>query len=78
VVGEAARVGAQIVASSGQQAGGMGQIRQAMGSIHEATRQNLASTRQAEEAARSLNAMAARLVDLVGAESPRRAARARQ
>ena len=66
VVGEAARVGTQIVASAGQQAAGMTQIREAMASIHEATQQNLASTRQAEDAARSLNAQAARLTKLVG------------
>jgi methyl-accepting chemotaxis protein len=76
VVGEAARVGAQIVASAGQQAAGMSQIRQAMTSIQEATRQNLASTRQAEEAARSLSGMAARLVELVGADTARRSNRA--
>jgi methyl-accepting chemotaxis protein len=66
VVGEAATVGAQIVAAAGQQAAGMTQIRQAMGSIQEATQQNLASTRQVEEAARVLDGQAARLVRLVG------------
>ena len=68
MVGESARVGAQIVASAGQQAVGMAQIRQAMSNINEATRQNLASTRQAEEAARGLNQLATRLVDLVGTD----------
>ncbi len=76
VVGDAARVGAQIVASAGQQAAGMSQIRQAMGSIQEATRQNLASTRQAEEAARSLNGLATRLVELVGVDARPRGSRA--
>ena len=66
MVGEAARVGAQIAASAGQQAAGMTQIRQAMVSIEEATRQSLASTRQAEEAARGLNAQAGLLLTLVG------------
>jgi len=65
VVGESARVGAQIAASAGQQAAGMAQIRQAMASIQEATQQNLASTRQAEEAAQGLNAQADRLLVLV-------------
>jgi len=66
VVGEAASVGAQIAASAGQQAAGMAQIRQAIGSIQEATQQNLASTRQAEEAAQGLEAQAALLLALVG------------
>jgi methyl-accepting chemotaxis protein len=72
VVGEAARVGAQIVAAAGQQAAGMAQIRQAMGSIQEATQQNLASTRQAEDAARALNAQAGRLVRFVGGDARER------
>jgi methyl-accepting chemotaxis protein len=44
----------------------MSQIRQAMASIHEATQQNLASTRQAEGAARDLNQLGHRLLVLVG------------
>ena len=47
--------------------GAMAQIRQAMGSIQEATHQNLASTRQVEQAARDLNRLGARLMALVGA-----------
>jgi len=66
VVGEAARVGAQIVAAAGQQAAGMEQIREAMASIDQATQQNLSSTRQAEEAARALSDQAGRLVALAG------------
>jgi len=64
--GEAAQAAAQIVASSGQQAVGMAQIRQAIANIHGATQQNLASTKQAERAAQDLNALGTRLLDLVG------------
>ena len=71
VVGEAARVGAQIVAAAGQQAAGMEQIREAMASIDQATQQNLSSTRQAEEAARALSDQAGRLVALAGGNRKR-------
>ncbi|MEA3246307.1 MAG: hypothetical protein U9Q74_09145, partial [Gemmatimonadota bacterium] len=57
---------AQIAASAGQPAAGMEQIRQAMGGIREAMQQNLASTRQTEQAAHDLNTLGARLVALVG------------
>jgi methyl-accepting chemotaxis protein len=63
---ESAQAAAQIVASAGQQAAGMGQIRQAIANIHEATQQNLASTKQAERAARDLNALGTKLLTLVG------------
>jgi methyl-accepting chemotaxis protein len=62
----AAQTSAQIMASAGQQATGMGQIRQAMLNIREATQQNLASTSQAEKAAQDLNALGGRLLLLVG------------
>jgi methyl-accepting chemotaxis protein len=65
-VSEAAQSAAQIVASAGQHAVGMAQIRQAMGSIQEATHQNLAATRQTEQAAQDLNRMGTRLLELVG------------
>jgi methyl-accepting chemotaxis protein len=65
-VSEAAQAAAQIVASAGQQAVGMMQVRQAMSSIHEATQQNLASTKQAERAAQDLNALGTKLLGLVG------------
>jgi methyl-accepting chemotaxis protein len=71
VVGEAARVGAQIVAAAGQQSAGMEQIREAMGSINQATQQNVSSTRQAEEAAQALSAQAGRLVALAGGNRKR-------
>ena len=69
---EAARATHQIVASAGQQAAGMTQIRQAMANIQEATRQNLASTRQAERAAHDLDELGRRLVALVGSDGRRR------
>jgi len=65
-VAEAAQAAAQIVASAGQQAAGMAQVRQAMGNIQEATQQNVASTRQAERAAQDLNALGGKLLQLVG------------
>jgi methyl-accepting chemotaxis protein len=67
-VGQASNAATQIVASAGQQAAGMAQIREAMANIHEATHQNLASTRQAENAAQDLNAMGQRLLELVGSD----------
>ena len=70
-VAQASQAAAQIVASAGQQAAGMSQIREAMANINEATHQNLASTRQAENAAQDLNAMGQRLLDLVGANGDR-------
>ena len=57
---------AQIVASAGQQAVGMEQIRQAITNIQEATRQNLTASRQTESAAQDLNQLGHRLVELVG------------
>ncbi len=67
-MGEAAQAAAQIVASAGQQAIGMAQIRQAMTNIHEATQQNLASTKQSERSAQDLNIMGRRLLLLVSGD----------
>jgi methyl-accepting chemotaxis protein len=67
VIEESAQAAAQIVASAGQQALGMDQIRQAIANIHDATQQNLTATRQSEEAAQNLATFGSRLVDLVGA-----------
>ncbi len=67
IVDESAQAAAQIGASAGQQALGMDQIRQAIGNIHDATQQSLTATQQSELAAQNLNALGARLVDLVGA-----------
>jgi methyl-accepting chemotaxis protein len=55
----------QIAASSRQQLVGMDQMAQAIQSIHEASGQNLASTRQAEIAARNLHDLGQKLQDLV-------------
>jgi methyl-accepting chemotaxis protein len=63
---EAAQTAAQIMASASQQAAGMTQIRQAIGNIQDANHQSLASTKQAERAARDLNVLGHTLLDLVG------------
>lgn len=65
-VQEAAQTAAQIVASAGQQALGMEQIRHAIGSIHQATQQNLTASRQSEQAAQDLTKLGDRLLGLVG------------
>jgi methyl-accepting chemotaxis protein len=74
-VNESAQAAAQIVASAGQQAIGMGQIRQAIANIHDATQQNLIATRQSEQAAQDLNKLGNRLLALVGTSAARREAR---
>lgn len=58
---EAAQASIQISTSVGQQAIGMSQIQQAMRNISQATSQNLASTQQAEQAARHLDTIGTRL-----------------
>jgi methyl-accepting chemotaxis protein len=68
VVEGATQAAVQIVASSGQQAAGMAQIRQAMGSIQEATQQSVASAKQGERAAQDLSALGSRLLALVGGD----------
>jgi methyl-accepting chemotaxis protein len=67
-VAGAAQAAAQIAASAGQQSTGMGQIRQAVASIRQAAQQNLAATKQAEQAAQELNRMGGRLLLLVGGD----------
>jgi methyl-accepting chemotaxis protein len=64
--GKAAQASAQIVASAGQQALGMEQIRLAVGNIHQATEQNLTASRQAEQAAQDLTRLGEQLTRLVG------------
>jgi methyl-accepting chemotaxis protein len=66
-LGDAARASAQIVASAGQQATGMNQIHQAMQNIDQVARQNASATRQAAQVAESLNSLAVRLRQQVGA-----------
>src|SRR5690606_41916403 len=65
-VAQAAQAAAQLVASSGQQAIGMEQIRQAISNIHGATQQNLSSSKQAEQAATDLSRLGNQLVAMVG------------
>ena len=64
-VAESARAATQIVASAGQQAIGVAQINQAMKNIEQAARQTLSAAQQAEQAATDLNALGARLQQLV-------------
>lgn len=66
-VDEAATAANQITASAAQQATGMSQVQQAMRDINEATNQSLASTKQAERAAQDLNALGAKLKELLAA-----------
>jgi methyl-accepting chemotaxis protein len=70
-LGEAARAAAQTVASAGQQAAGIAQVHQAMKNIDQVARQNLAATRQAEQAAQNLNALGAELAALIGGSTAR-------
>jgi methyl-accepting chemotaxis protein len=62
---EAAQASTSISTSVGQQAVGMSQIQSAMRNIDQATSQNLASTQQAEAAARNLDVIGLRLRTLV-------------
>jgi PAS domain S-box-containing protein len=64
-LGDTAQTAAQIVASSGQQATGMTQIHQAMRNIDQVAKQNLVATRQAEQAAQSLNVLGTELANLI-------------
>ena len=58
---EAAQASNAISTSAGQQTVGMSQIQSAMRNINQATTQNLASTQQAEQAARNLEFIGSRL-----------------
>jgi methyl-accepting chemotaxis protein len=64
-VDAAARAATQIAASASQQATGMSQIHQAMTHINEASNQNLAATRQSEQAAQDLHTLGTRLKALI-------------
>jgi uncharacterized coiled-coil DUF342 family protein/ABC-type glycerol-3-phosphate transport system permease component len=57
----------QILVSSQQQMAGMDQVALAMGSIQETSAQNMASTRQVEQAARDINELSVQLAELVAA-----------
>jgi methyl-accepting chemotaxis protein len=63
-LGRSAWVATQMVAGGQQQTSGIGQIALTMGNINQATVQSLASTRQAEKAARDLNDLTQSLIVL--------------
>lgn len=63
---EAAQAATQIAASSQQQMVGMDQVVLAMESIKQSSTQNVAGTRQAEEAAKSLHLLGQRLREMIG------------
>ena len=65
-VANAAQVSTQIAATSQQQFAGMDQVAMAMENIRTASTQTVASTRQAETAARQLHELGQHLKDLVG------------
>ena len=65
-VSESSQAASQIAAASQQQLVGMEQITLAMGSINQTSEQNLASTKQLEEGARSLSDLGKKLQELVG------------
>jgi len=64
-IGDSANAAQLIVASAKQQSAGMEQIALAMQNINQATTQNLASTRQTEQSAQGLAAVARQLEGLV-------------
>jgi methyl-accepting chemotaxis protein len=64
-IGESAQAATQIAASSQQQLVGMDQIATAMENIRQATTQNVAGTKQAEQAAQTLNALGGRLRSMI-------------
>jgi len=63
---ESARAATQIAASNQQQFVGMDQIVQAMETIRQAFQQNVAGTKQAEQAAHNLNELGEKLKEMVG------------
>lgn len=69
VATDAAQAAAQIVASASQQATGIAQIYGAMKNIKQVTDQSLGATRQTEQAARDLNALAGKLKDLLASSA---------
>jgi methyl-accepting chemotaxis protein len=65
-IAEAAQAATQIAASSQQQMVGMDQVALAMDNIRQASSQNVAGTRQAEEAARNLHELGQKLSAMTG------------
>ena len=64
-IGEAAQAAEQIAVSSQQQLTGMEQVAMAMENIKQATLQNVLGTRQAEQAAHTLNELGQKLKEIV-------------
>jgi len=64
-INESAQIATQVVAGGQQQQTGIEQIALAMQNINQATIQGLASTRQAEKSAQSLNELARKMADTV-------------
>jgi methyl-accepting chemotaxis protein len=64
-IAESAQAATQIAASGQQQLVGMDQVAIAMENIKQATTQNVAGTKQAEQAAQNLNALGGRLRALI-------------
>ncbi|MDD5167533.1 MAG: methyl-accepting chemotaxis protein [Syntrophales bacterium] len=64
-VAQSARASVQIAASTNEQLAGMDQVAQAMENIRQASEQNVASTRQAETAAKDLQELGQKLKTLV-------------
>jgi len=69
-IAEAAQAAAQIAASSQQQTMGMDQVALAMENIKQASAQNVASTRQAEVAAKNLHELGQQLNSMIGSKQP--------
>ncbi|NND95720.1 MAG: PAS domain S-box protein [Pirellulaceae bacterium] len=65
MVGEAAQAAARIASASSQQASGMSQVTESMNEIDQTAKQTLAATKETERAASDLNAMGARLKQLI-------------
>jgi methyl-accepting chemotaxis protein len=65
VINESAQIATQVVVGGRQQQTGIEQIATAMQNINQANLQNLASTRQAEKSAQSLNELARQLNETV-------------
>ncbi len=64
-IGDSTETAQQIVASARQQAAGMDQIAIAMNNVNQSTTQNLATTKQTEQAAQKLSELGGRLKKLV-------------
>jgi len=61
----------KVMASAGQQATGMAQIRDAMAGVRVAVEQTAAATRETERTAADLNALGARLLAMIRGDAAR-------